>query len=255
MPPSPPSPPRRLHLAASRFERLPRQITDVVCQPGWVHLGEPPLDWRAEVAEAMAVRNFPAAARLSAAWAYRTMRPRYTPEELAKFYSAGEFRIFHYAVGDRLDFADDTFSFVFSEHFFEHLFLDQSIALLRECHRIMQPGAVIRTAVPDADLRTYARPEAPGYPSLKTPWTHHQKHKSRWNVYSLSEALSVAGFVPRPVMHCTKEGEFIEAVPSAPTGPYTGCPHFELISSLRYFRRMPSLIVDGIKPVPGVDIS
>ena len=248
MPPSHPSPPRRLHLAASRFERLPRPITDVVCQPGWVHLGEPPIDWRAEVAEALALRNLPATARLAAAWAFRTLQPRYTPAELAAFYSTGDFRIFHYAAGDRLDFPDATFSFAFSEHFFEHLFLDQSIALLKECHRILQPGAVLRTSVPDADLRTYLRPEAPAYPSRRMPWTHHQKHKSRWNVYSLSAALRLAGFRPRPVVSCTMEGEFIEDVPAPDSAEYAGCPDPELLPRLGYLRRLPSLIVDGIKP-------
>lgn len=237
----------RLHLAASRFERLPPRVTALISGADWVHLGEPPINWRNEVREAFASRDFAAGARLAAAWAYRTWKPRYTPDALARLYAAADFRIFHYAVGDRLEFPEAAFSFAFSEHFFEHLFLDQSIALLKECHRILQPGAVIRTVVPDADLRTYTRAEAPGYPSRHMPWTHHQKHKSRWNVYSLSEALRVAGFRPRPVVYCTKEGDFINDLPTWESVDYTDCPDREFLPHLEYIRRLPSLVVDGIK--------
>jgi predicted SAM-dependent methyltransferase len=237
----------RLHLAASRFERLEPAVTELISRPDWIHLGEPPIDWRSEIREAFASRGTAAALRLSAAWAYRTWRPRHAPGVLQQLYASTDFRVFHFSVGDRLEFGDDTFSFAFSEHFFEHLFLDQSIALLRECHRIMRPGAVIRTAVPDADLRTYSRPEEPAYPSVRVPWTHHQKHKSRWNVYSLSEALRIAGFQPRPVTYCTKEGEFIEDLPGPDSPEYAACPDREFLPHLRYLRRLPSLIVDGIK--------
>lgn len=226
----------KLHLAASRFERLPRPITELICRPDWVHLGEPPLDVAAEVKEYWQCgRHFGAMLTWLAGW-YRRRNPRYSTEELAKLYSACEFRPFHFEAGGRLDFADSSFQFIFSEHFFEHLFLDEAVSLFRECHRIMKPGAVIRTSVPDADLRSYSAPEPAGYPSVCVPWSHHQKHKSRWNVYSLSEVLRLAGFQPRPVMWCDRDGKFHEELPPG-----------ELTGTLAYLRRLPSLIIDGIK--------
>jgi predicted SAM-dependent methyltransferase len=47
---------------------------------------------------------------------------------------------------------------IFCEHFFEHLEYEQEApALLRECHRVLQPGGVLRLIVPDGGkyLRAY----------------------------------------------------------------------------------------------------
>ena len=227
----------KLHLAASRFERLPREVTSLICRPGWVHLGEPPLDVAAEVREHWSSGRWYGALKTWAAGWYRNRRPRYTADELKQLYEVCEFRPFHFTAGGRLDFEDSQFEFVFSEHFFEHLFLDEAVALFRECFRIMKPGGIIRTSVPDADLRNYCAIEPAGYPSPRVPWGHHQKHKSRWSVYSLSEVLRQTGFEPRPVMWCDRDGQFHKELPDG-----------ELTGTLAYLRRMPSLIVDGIKP-------
>jgi predicted SAM-dependent methyltransferase len=104
---------------------------------------------------------------------------------------------------------------------------------------------VIRISVPDADYRTYAAPEPVGYPSPKVPWSHHQKHLMRWNVDSLSEVLRIAGFTPRPVIYCTQNGEFHQELPGAEA---TDTLEPELLSRTDYMRRLPSLVVDGIKP-------
>ncbi len=44
---------------------------------------------------------------------------------------------------------DSVFRAVFSEHFLEHLTLPDGVQLLRECHRVLQPGGRIRIATPD----------------------------------------------------------------------------------------------------------
>ena len=238
---------QRLHLAASRFERLSRDATELLCQPGWIHLGEPPINWGAEIREQFGFGQWLGGLRLWLASLYRKRFPRYSAAELAELYGRCEFREFYFQAGDRLEFEDNTFSFIVSEHFFEHLFLADAIALLRECQRILKPGGVIRTSVPDADLRTYAPPEPPGYPSSRVPWMHHQKHRSRWSVYSLAEALRVAGLEPLPVMYCTQDGEFVTTLPSARSEGYLGCLEPELIATTAYFKRLPSLVVDGIK--------
>lgn len=46
-------------------------------------------------------------------------------------------------------FEDAEFDFVFSEHMIEHVPEPAAIAMLRECHRVMRPGAVIRVSTPD----------------------------------------------------------------------------------------------------------
>lgn len=52
---------------------------------------------------------------------------------------------------------DNAFDGIFSEHVQEHFSLEDGIALLRECHRILAPGGCIRIVMPDAEkiMRTY----------------------------------------------------------------------------------------------------
>lgn len=44
---------------------------------------------------------------------------------------------------------------IYSSHMLEHLYYNQAQAVLRECHRVIQPGGVIRLALPDG--REWAR--------------------------------------------------------------------------------------------------
>jgi len=241
---------RCLHLAASRLERLSRPATALLCQPGWIHLGEPPIDWVAEIREQIGFGNWRGALQLWLASLYRRWRPRYSPEELSRLYEACEFREFYFEAGGRLEFEDSSFDFIVSEHFFEHLTLPDALALLRECQRILRPGGVIRTSVPDADLRSYAPPESPGYPGPRVPWRHHQKHKSRWSVYSFSEALRLAGLQPRPIQYCSDDGQHHNQLPmAAEEALKKQHSAADLIATTEYFRRLPSLIVDGSKPL------
>lgn len=46
----------------------------------------------------------------------------------------------------------NAFDGVFSEHTVEHLTYAESAALLRECHRILKPGGLLRIVVPDLAL-------------------------------------------------------------------------------------------------------
>jgi len=48
-----------------------------------------------------------------------------------------------------LPFADGSVDFIYSEHFFEHLTLNDGLALLAECKRVLRPAARFRIAMPD----------------------------------------------------------------------------------------------------------
>ncbi len=50
-----------------------------------------------------------------------------------------------------LPYADNTVDGIYSEHFIEHLSQGEGAALLRECRRVLRPGAVVRVATPDLD--------------------------------------------------------------------------------------------------------
>lgn len=57
-------------------------------------------------------------------------------------------------------FEDRTFDFIFSEHMIEHIRFEDGLDMLRECHRVLKPGGVVRIATPDlAVILGLHRPE------------------------------------------------------------------------------------------------
>ena len=234
---------KRLHIGASRLEKLVPESIEKMVDDSWIHLGEPQSDWVNQFKTEWQFGNWLNCLKVM----YRRVKPRYSPKELEEFYSKTDFREFYYQPNGKLEFEDNTFDFIFSEHFFEHLFLDESVELLEECYRILKPHGVIRIVVPDADLRTYEDPEIPGFPNSKVPWSHADKHKTRWSIYSLPLAIKNAGLMPRPIMYCDKYGEFFNLAPKSSDSEYNHSEDKKLVFSLDYIRRKPSLIVDGIK--------
>ncbi len=51
-----------------------------------------------------------------------------------------------------LPFANGSVSVVYSSHTFEHFTYSQSLALTKECFRVLQPGGILRIVVPDLEL-------------------------------------------------------------------------------------------------------
>jgi predicted SAM-dependent methyltransferase len=52
-------------------------------------------------------------------------------------------------VREPLPFPDRTFDYVHAEHLIEHVAYRPGQRLLRECHRVLRPGGVLRVATPD----------------------------------------------------------------------------------------------------------
>lgn len=50
-----------------------------------------------------------------------------------------------------LPFPDETFDAVYHSHVLEHLRHDRALPFLKECHRVLKPGGVLRVAVPDLE--------------------------------------------------------------------------------------------------------
>ena len=50
-----------------------------------------------------------------------------------------------------LPFADCVANAVYSSHMLEHMFLDDARTFVRECHRVMAPGGILRLALPDGE--------------------------------------------------------------------------------------------------------
>jgi predicted SAM-dependent methyltransferase len=116
-----------------------------------------------------------------------------------------------------LTFPDRFASFIYSSHLIEHMSRWQGLAFLRECHRVLRPGGVVRLATPDlADIvERYRRREAPRGPTpadsfMHDMWTfrEHQErpaqrlvrrlmtapHQWVYDAESLSFLLGEAGF-------------------------------------------------------------
>jgi predicted SAM-dependent methyltransferase len=55
-------------------------------------------------------------------------------------------------VSDSLPFEDNSCEIVYHEHMLEHLPIDKGVFLLRECHRVLQAGGVLRVAMPSLDI-------------------------------------------------------------------------------------------------------
>ena len=47
-----------------------------------------------------------------------------------------------------LPVSSETIKFIYSEHFVEHISLEQARGLLGECYRVLQPGGVLRVSTP-----------------------------------------------------------------------------------------------------------
>lgn len=50
-----------------------------------------------------------------------------------------------------LPFADGAFAAVYHSHVLEHLPRERALPFLKECHRVLQPGGILRVAVPDLE--------------------------------------------------------------------------------------------------------
>jgi predicted SAM-dependent methyltransferase len=113
-----------------------------------------------------------------------------------------------------LPFPDSSFAYVFSEHVIEHISQQAGFRLLREIHRILRPGGVVRITTPDlkkiieiyenrnehVTLQEYAQ-----YLSEST-WPHeracqvlntfvrHWGHKFIYDEEDLAAKLAAAGF-------------------------------------------------------------
>jgi predicted SAM-dependent methyltransferase len=230
---------KRLNLGASRFERLPLEYIKMMNDSSWIHLGDGPKDWKTRFRDELNNGNWVYCARTL----YRAIKPIYTETQINSFYSTTDFREFYFQAGDRLDFEDKTFDFIYSEHVLEHMFMDESLALLEECCRILKPHGVIRIVVPDPDLRTYEKRE----PLSNLPINHPESHKTRWSIYSLPLIIEAAGLSSNPLMYCDKYGKFHREIPTSSNHMYSKVNDEKFIFSFDYIQRLPSLIVDGLK--------
>ncbi|MDA8760475.1 hypothetical protein N9M89_02725 [Amylibacter sp.] len=94
----------------------------------------------------------------------------------------------------------DSWDGVYTEHVLEHLTHQEVLHLLKELHRTMKDGAILRIIVPDVEQCCIDYHESIGLPNpengARLIWdlTQNWGHKSVWDYALMHEALTAAGF-------------------------------------------------------------
>lgn len=103
-----------------------------------------------------------------------------------------------------LPFADASVEAIFTEHMVEQLTYTESLALARECARVLRPDGVLRIVVPDFEryMRSYAEGDdfiETVHPGQLTPLlglasiAYGYSHRSIWDAATLISLLAHAG--------------------------------------------------------------
>jgi predicted SAM-dependent methyltransferase len=90
---------------------------------------------------------------------------------------------------------------IYAEHFLEHLRIDQALAFLGECHRVLAADGWLRLSTPNLDwvwvthYQPAAPPEQKPLQALTTNRAFHGwRHRFLWNRELLGRALAASGF-------------------------------------------------------------
>ncbi|MBT0962321.1 class I SAM-dependent methyltransferase [Denitromonas iodatirespirans] len=123
----------------------------------------------------------------------------------------GEHRFVFHDLGRSLPFHERSVDFFYSSHFFEHLFKKDAERLLRDCHRALRDGGVIRIAVPDLAYAVSlyqvgdVKKMLDDYFFVDDLSSYLARHKYMYDFELLAEALARAGF--RDIKRCAyREG-------------------------------------------------
>ena len=96
---------------------------------------------------------------------------------------------------------ENSVDFIYSSHFFEHLFKDDATALFKSCARALKPGGVIRISIPDlayaVSLYGLGRKAEmlDDYFFVQGKGSYLARHKYMYDFETIKEALGQAGFV------------------------------------------------------------
>lgn len=128
--------------------------------------------------------------------------------DLSAYADSRGFKFIRHDCRKGLPFGDNSVSVINASHFIEHLTYEEAEKFLKECHRVLAKGGIIRISVPDLRLlaEKYLKGELGEYDLLNEEyWSSKSQaekfyriilsgHKSCWDYDSLSRALEEAGF-------------------------------------------------------------
>lgn len=99
-----------------------------------------------------------------------------------------------------LPLSENSVDFIYSSHFFEHLFKDDAAALLKSCARALKPGGIIRISIPDLAyaVSLYGLGRASemldDYFFVEGKGSYLARHKYMYDFELIKVALEQAGF-------------------------------------------------------------
>ena len=118
--------------------------------------------------------------------------------------------------------ADGVFNYIYTEHLIEHLTREQASHMLRECHRVLKRGGVLRVVCPDFDAYKSC--------AAMNRAQHSWGHQFLYDYQTLADEMWRAGFGP------TKK-EYGRSFH----------PHLNGIDTATLERSAESLVVEGCK--------
>jgi predicted SAM-dependent methyltransferase len=95
-------------------------------------------------------------------------------------------KIAYLNAGAPFPIASDTFDFVYSEHLFEHLKVEQQINMLSESYRILKKGGILRIATPNVDFL---------FDIFAKPTSSESEHYVDWAVKNIPHLKAVKKMV------------------------------------------------------------
>lgn len=107
-----------------------------------------------------------------------------------------------FAIDVRQGLPFDNVALLFAEHFLEHLTIDEGLAFLRDCRKILKPNGVLRLSTPNLDwviLTHYHGPSVPQEDAIVDSLRlnrafHGWGHQFLYNRAMLETVLRAAGF-------------------------------------------------------------
>lgn len=144
---------------------------------------------------------------LIASWPHWIHRLLYRFSGSHNYYSLDEYcgilenhTFLHHDLSISLPVYDSSVDFIYSSHFFEHLFKDEAAALLKSCALALRPGGAIRISIPDlayaVSLYGLGRKTEllDDYFFVEGKGSYLARHKYMYDFELIKEALEHAGF-------------------------------------------------------------
>lgn len=179
---------------------------------GWLNVD---ISWNARLAKYTTIRKLLGKLRL-------------IPQEILDI--RWDKNIYFHDVRKPLPFREGSFIAVYTSHLLEHLYLEEAKSLLKECHRVLKSGGVLRVVVPD--LRAFVEEYLHNDVSLNTGETSADILNRRLN------------------FHCTmpSQGNFLYRTYTRMMDCHTHKWMYD-VNSLKYYLKLSGFVdVDEKKP-------